>query len=442
MSKQIIVSRLPRDDRESAWQGLLHPPGPARELDETRRADWVVIGAGFAGLAAARRLSQLRDGEHIVLVDATRVGNGPAGRNSGFMIDVPHELNSTDYAGGAAEDKKQIALNRDAIQFAREAAEEYGLGTAYKLCGKHNGAATDAGARRLEDYAGHLRQLDEPCEQLDAADMKRLTGTEFYRSGLFTPGTAMLQPAAFVRGLAAGLSSRLDVYENSPVIKLDVGPEHIVHCPKGRITTPRVILAVNGHVQSFGYFPGRLMHIYLFASMTRELTDGEVRRLGGEREWHMIPADPMGTTVRRIAENRILVRNGCTYSPGLEATEAQIEAASRAHDRSFHERFPMLGGVDMEYRWGGRLCLSLNGVPAFGEVDEGVYSANCQNGLGAAKGTLSGMAVAELAAGERTKRVEAMLAFAPPRRLPPEPFMSLAAAAKLKWMEWRAGREM
>jgi glycine/D-amino acid oxidase-like deaminating enzyme len=176
--------------------------------------------------------------------------------------------------------------------------------------------------------------------------------------------------------------------------------------------------------------------------MTRALTDSEARQLGGEREWHMIPADPMGTTVRRIAENRILIRNGCLYRPSLEACDSHIEAASRAHDRSFLARFPMLDSVSMEYRWGGRLCLSLNSVPAFGEVDEGVYSANCQNGLGAAKGTLSGVAVAELAAGERTHRVEAMLAFAPPRRLPPEPLMSLGAAAKLKWMEWRAGREM
>ena len=71
----------------------------------------------------------------------------------------------------------------------------------------------------------------------------------------------------------------------------------------------------------------------------------------------------------------------------------------RAHDRAFAARFPMLSGVAMEYRWGGRLCLSLNGSPAFGEVAEGLYAACCQNGLGTVKGTLAGMLAADLAAG-------------------------------------------
>ena len=201
MSRQIEVKRLPEDDRQPAWQALLPPPAPPRALEEDITADWVVVGGGFAGLAAARRLSQLRGGERIVLVDATRIGDGPAGRNSGFMIDVPHELNSADYAGAADQDRKQISLNREAIEFARGAAEEYGLlGTAFQLSGKHNDAATETGARHLEVYATHLRRLGERCDELDANDMRALTGSEYYRAGLFTPGTAMLQPAAFVRG--------------------------------------------------------------------------------------------------------------------------------------------------------------------------------------------------------------------------------------------------
>ena len=45
------------------------------------------------------------------------------------------------------------------------------------------------------------------------------------------------------------------------------------------------------------------------------------------------------------------------------------------------------------------LCLSLNNVYAQGEVEEGIYSACCQNGLGTAKGTAIGIVVAEQASG-------------------------------------------
>jgi glycine/D-amino acid oxidase-like deaminating enzyme len=102
----------------------------------------------------------------------------------------------------------------------------------------------------------------------------------------------------------------------------------------------------------------------------------------------------------------------------------------------------MLGGAGMEYCWGGRLCLSWNGVPAFGEIEAGLFSACCQNGLGTSKGTLSGMLAAELAAQGNSPLVAQQLAFDPPRRLPPEPFAWLGANATIRWQEWRAGREM
>jgi glycine/D-amino acid oxidase-like deaminating enzyme len=40
-----------------------------------------------------------------VLLEAGRVAEGAAGRNSGFMIDLPHELTSEDYAG-AGDDRR------------------------------------------------------------------------------------------------------------------------------------------------------------------------------------------------------------------------------------------------------------------------------------------------------------------------------------------------
>lgn len=433
----------PVDPGPAGWNAILAPPGPARELTEARFADWLVIGAGFAGLAAARRLKQLCPDERIVVLEAARVGDGPAGRNSGFMIDLPHDLQSNSYAGVSDEDRKQIRLNRAGIDFAGEAAREYGLeGTAYQLRGKHNAAATEAGVEHLRDYAEHLEGLGEPFEWLEAEAMQALTGLDYYRAGLYTPGTAILQPAAYVRGVADGLArSGVALYEQSPVTRLEYGPDHVVHTPKGRVTAPKIVLGVNGHAESFGFYERRLMHVFTYSSMTRELTNAEIHRLGGEPEWHFTAADPMGTSVRRIRGNRIVVRSRFTYDPSMEVSERRIDNVGDDHQRAFAARFPMLPEVAMEYRWGGRLCLSRNGVPAFGEVTPGVYSAVCQNGLGTAKGTLAGMAAAELATGTDSWRVRDMLAYEAPQKLPPEPLMYLGANAYLLWQQFRARGE-
>ncbi|MEL7346301.1 MAG: FAD-dependent oxidoreductase, partial [Pseudomonadota bacterium] len=88
------AARLPRDVGVCGWNALLPPPLAPRVLEDDTTADWLVIGAGWAGLAAARRLSQLVGHDRIVVLEAGRLGEGPAGRNSGFMIDLPHKLQS------------------------------------------------------------------------------------------------------------------------------------------------------------------------------------------------------------------------------------------------------------------------------------------------------------------------------------------------------------
>ncbi|MEL0292899.1 MAG: FAD-dependent oxidoreductase, partial [Alphaproteobacteria bacterium] len=91
------------------------------------------------------------------------------------------------------------------------------------------------------------------------------------------------------------------------------------------------------------------------------------------------------------------------------------------------------------------LCLSLNDVPAFGEIEDGIFSACCQNGLGTARGTMSGMSAADLACGNRHDNHQSlakMLSLPAPRKLPPEPFATIGAWATLKYREWRAGREL
>lgn len=431
------------------WNAVLPDYAPARALEENITADWLVIGAGFAGLAAARRLAQLRGGERIVVLEAGRVGTGPAGRNSGFMIDLPHDLQSESYTGAATRDRRETAQNRQAIAMVRDVCEEFALPEdCLRPIGKMNAAATTAGDRHNRDYQAHLHAMGEGSELLDARQMREITGSDYYLSGLFTPGCALLQPAMYVRGLADGLASRslVDIYENSPVLSYKrSGPDWRVQTPSGSVTAPKVILAVNGHATSFGFFERQLMPVFTYASVTRALTADEVQTLGGSPEWGATPADPLGTSVRRITGtggDRLLVRNRFTYDPSLEVSERRIRSVARSHDRAFRRRWPLLAGVEMEYRWGGRLCLSRNSVPVFGEAEDGMITAVCHNGLGTTKGTLAGFCAAELAAGGTSPLVAELQAAPEPSRLPPEPVASLGANATLRWKEWRAGREL
>ncbi|MER8437217.1 FAD-binding oxidoreductase [Mesorhizobium sp. M1312] len=433
--------RTPADTSMPGWYGILPPPKAPEVLRGRHKADWLIVGAGFAGLAAARRLSQLVPNERIVLVDAQRVGWGAAGRNSGFMIDLPHELGGENYGGSQDHDRKRIRMNRAAIEFSASAADEYGLQRFFLRAGKFHGAATEHGLAVLRDFENHLTGLAEPFERLDGPQLKQITGTDFFIGGTFTPGTVMAQPAGFIRGLAEGLSSRVQLFENSPVTSVTTGKLHTVKTAEGEISAPRLILTVNGHLESFGFFKKRLLHVFTYASMTRSLSKSEQAVLGGAPQWGLIPADPMGSTLRRI-DDRIVVRNTFTYNPDMSTSDKQIRRIGASHDRSFQARYPMLSEIPMEFRWGGHLCLSLNSAPAFGEVEERVFVAGCCNGLGTVQGTLYGMLAADLAAKSNEPMVADALNEPAPVRLYPEPIMSIGVPLKLWAMHRRAGREL
>ena len=383
----------------------------------------------------------------MVLLEAGRFAEGSAGRNSGFMIDLPHDLASDNYAGDGLEaDRAAIAMNRKAISFAMEVAGDCALPSEmFDPAGKINAAATRAGDKHNRDFAAHLERLGEPHQLLSRQEMQERTGSLHYTSGLYAPGTVMIQPAAYIRALSAHLAGQLSLFENTPAMGFEKqGADWLVTTPKGRIRTGKIILANNGHLESFGFYQRRLMHICLYASISERLTPEQIKRLGGQSRWSVTPSDPVGTSVRRISGSygdRILIRNSSSFHPTIETSPMRLRNAGWVHDRKFKERFPQLGDVRMEHRWAGMLCLSRNGSAAFGELDLGLYSACCQNGLGIARGTLQGIAAAELMVQGGSEIASHFLAQPELPKLPPEPFASLGANTYLMWKEWRSGKE-
>lgn len=441
------AKRLPSYAGISGWNGVLPARAAGSPLQQSTTADIVIIGAGFAGLSAARRLLLNEPTLDIAIVEAGELAQGSAGRNSGFMIDIPHDLASDDYAGESLEkDRQQLQMNRAAIKFASTAATEHGFSkSAFNPCGKINGAATDKGHAHNLEFARHLSAIGEVSETIDAQGMKEITGSDYYQSGLYNPGTVMLQPAEYITSLYNSFATQLRLFEKSAVTKLSrLGDSWQVTTEQGQLSSNRVILATNGHAESFGLYKNRLMHIFTYASMTEALSGAQSQKLGGQPEWGLTPADPMGATVRKIMSpqgDRIVVRSHFSCDPSMEVSDKRLNEMADLHRRQFDRRFPMLSEVDMEYVWGGQLCLSLNNVAAVAEVDSGLFTACCQNGLGLTKGTLAGMVAADMALGIDSAERRSIEAQPLPDKLPLPPFFAMAANTVMQWKEWRAGKE-
>lgn len=441
MKDSLSTRHLPGADGHNGWYETLPPPGPCSRLSGTVKADWAVLGAGFAGLAAARRLAELAPDKQIVLIDAVRVGYGAAGRNSGFMVDLPHDLNSDSYAGKREHDLETIALNREAIGFIREVVKKHNIECDWREQGKIHGAVKPHGMKLLREFGASLDNLDEPHRMLSAEEMQQTTGTDFYIGGLLAPGCVLVQPAALCRGLAAALPDNVTLFEESPVTNIEFGAKQRLITANGMVEADQLILANNAYLTNFGLYRGSLLPIYTYGSMTRQLTDAELSRLGGQESWGLIPADPLGSTVRRLASGRICVRNSVSFNPKVRASQANMDSAFKSHQLSFDRRFPMLKGVELEYTWGGALCMTSNHGTVFGELRKGVYAAVCQNGLGLTHGSISGKLVAELAMGEDSRFLQLIQKEPKPKNNPPQPLLSMGVRGTLMFKEWQAGLE-
>ena len=71
------------NDNSCSWISDLVPRTDIKSIQSDENCDWIIIGAGYTGLSAARKLGQLHPNQKIILIDAQLAGEGASSRNSG-----------------------------------------------------------------------------------------------------------------------------------------------------------------------------------------------------------------------------------------------------------------------------------------------------------------------------------------------------------------------
>lgn len=443
MASKQEFARFPAPDGVNGWWESLPPAAPAKTVSSEQRYDWVVVGGGITGLCAARRLAELAPGASVALVEADRIGRTTAGRNSGFFVDLPHDISSESYSRSVDADRADIRLQRHGIDYVRSVVHRHDIECDWRDDGKFHASASRRGASALAHFAEGLTRIGEAFEWLDEAEIANVTGTGFYRNALFTPGCSTVQPAALMRGLAETLPHNVTVFELSAVRGIEHrGDIKVLSFTSGKLLAKQVIICTNAYAARFGGHPNGLLPVYTFASMSRVMNPDEASKLGGTPSWALIPADPMGTTVRRLMTNRICIRNHFAFRPDLEVSRADLDKAKSLHQRSFDRRFPMLKNVELEYTWGGPLCLSANNGALFRRRNDGVFEAVGCNGLGLSRGSASGKLIAEYALGQSNDLVHQLLNQPHPRSLPVRPIADVAVSTAIWVKERSAGTEL
>lgn len=433
---------LPADDNTNGWSAILPARVPHAPAQRSDSFDWLVVGAGYAGLSAARRLALLNPSHTIALVDAQTVGEGAHGRNAGFAIDLPH--NNDHDPGNTEKGYRHMRLSRYGIDTLDELVSTNAIDCQWSKRGRYDCAVSPEISRKLLGATiAELDALGEPYEVLRGDALHARLGTRYYDCAIHTPGTRLLNPAALSRGLADSLPANVQLFENSPVLDIEPGSSVVATLRNGvRLSARNAILTNNAFINRFGYFERQLLPFVLFASLSRPLKPDERARLGGTHDWGITPAHGIaGATLRYTQDCRILFRYGFQFAPTLRCPASLRERMKRTHAVLFKARFPMLADVSLEHFWAGYLSLSQNGAPGWGQLAKNVYAAvNC-NGVGIAKQTTAGALIAELACDTGHPLIGDMLALGSPALLPRRPFLDVGVRSYLAAQKWMGRTE-
>ena len=430
-----------KNDNSCSWINDLDPRS-YKTLKKNQDCEWLVVGAGYTGLSAARKLGQLFLNQKIILVDAQLAGEGASGRNSGYLVDTT--LNDGFTSNKEMDSyKKKADIYNLGIQVIKKFIKEYQVDCDWNECGKYFASSKIDDEKILINFSKTLSKLDFEHKILHNQELTKKLGTSFYNIALYTKGGILLHPGKLVRAMIDVLPKNVSLYENSCLLNWNKKKDFIsCDFENAKINTKKIIFATNGFLKSLGIKSNYNFPITLTASMTRTLTSDEFKSIGEPKEWGVLPVRPMGATIRMTKDKRILIRNTAEVHNPYKMSKSDLYKRSIFQKIGIKKRFPQLSDDIIQSSWSGIVSRSRNSSQIFEKIDDNVFVAGCYNGSGIGVGTLFGEQIAIKASNENSKEIEIIENRNKPTWLPPQPFLNLGVKTRLMYERLRASKDI
>ncbi len=430
------------NDSHCSWIKDLNPRTKIKKLQSNKNCEWLIIGAGYTGLSAARKLSQFYPDKKIMITDAQLAGEGASSRNSGFLVDTT--LNDGFTSNKEIQNyTKKTDIYDLGIKTVKKFIKEYQVDCDWNESGKYFASSKIEDKKILENFSDSLSKLGFNHNLLSNSELTRKLGTSFYNTALYTKGGILLHPGKLVRAMIDILPKNVQLFEYSPL--LDWKKENdIISCKfkNGKIFTKQIIFATNGFLRSLGIRSNYNFPLTLTASMTRPLTDEEFKSIGEPKEWGVLPIKPMGATIRMTKDRRILIRNTAEVHNPLKMSQSKLEKRSIQQKIGIKKRFPKLPNDIIKSSWSGIVSRTRNSSQIFEKIEKNIFVAGCYNGSGIGVGTLFGEQIAIKASNENTEEIETIEARNKPTWLPPQPVLNIGVKTRLIYERIKARSEI
>lgn len=416
------------------WLDEAGPAEPRPPLAEDLSADVVVVGGGYTGLWTAWHLKQLAPDARVVLLESRLAGEGPSGRNGGFVNALWLWLPAMRERFGDGPARALALAAQGSVDAIGDFCADQGVDAWYRRGGYMRVSTAPAWDGDCADVIAACRELGLPdaCASLDPAQVRDRCRSPVFRDATLFPGGATVQPARLARGLRDRVrAAGVELYEDTPVADVSRrGGDVVARCRGADVVARSAVMATGGALLGV---PGLRRRLTLTSShmvITEPVPDllAELGWTGGEC---ITDARAMVHYFRTTPDGRIAFGWGAggVVRGARTGGRAEIDPAVIAEvERHLLRFFPGLRGRRIEAAWGGPVDVSPSHLPVVVEIEPGIHGGFGYTGHGVGPSHMVGRSLASLALDRRDAATALPCIDPEPVRVPPEPFRYLGGA--------------
>jgi glycine/D-amino acid oxidase-like deaminating enzyme len=310
--------------------------------------DFAVVGAGFAGLAAAAWLRILAPGKSVVVLEAGRIGNGASGRTGGLVLsesaagDLP---GLGDVLAGLKKILRRLRVESDLL-----------LPGAWEIAHSEHAKRSD-NARPLKG-SSPIQWRDFDSREI------RVTGT--------VPG-GTLDPGKQVSGLArVAVRSGAFIAENCGVHKIEWTDPPTLHLARGCLRATEILLATNAlSLETAGLSKSAIQPKLTLAARTAPMRERELRKIGVAARRPFYTIDFPYLWGRVCADRSIVWGAGLVDAPNsgeledVDVSKGRAAEMFASFEKRVHALHPALAKARFTHKWGGPIAFRENFRPVF-----------------------------------------------------------------------------
>ncbi|GAB7227891.1 FAD-dependent oxidoreductase [Vibrio rotiferianus] len=407
----------------------IEQPETAKPLQQNIQADVAIVGGGYTGLWTAIMIKQQSPEKQVVVIEKDLCGSGASGANGGCMLTwstkfpTLKRLFGEEHAAWLVKESEQAVLEID------DFCQQHHIDAQLSLKGVYYTATNHAQTGGMQPVVDELKRLEvNSWRHCQTEELRANAGSPRNIEGYHSPVAASVQPALLARGLrCVAMELGVEIYENTPMTRLDYGKPATVCTPTGNVQAQQVVLALNAWmVEQFKQFKSSIVVVSSDMVITKPLGDA-LTQSGWQAGSSVLDSRIFVHYYRDTPDGRLMLGKGGNQFSFNNQVNAMFNKPTRYQEllrKSFDKLFPRLKGAEFAYSWTGGSDRSATGFPFFGELDNqsNIFYGFGYSGNGVAQTRMGGKILSSLVLGIENEWTKSGLAKGPLGHFPPEPF--------------------